>query len=65
MITDNELYCVIASDGIWDDLTPNDIYEICKSSKNVDSIVDRIITTALERGSEDNISCIVVAFQQS
>ena len=65
MITDNEMYCVIASDGIWDDLTPNDIYEICKSSKNVDSIVDRIITTALERGSEDNISCIVVAFQQS
>ena len=40
-------YCVLASDGVWDILNPEDVSKI-------------IVETAQERGSEDNISCIVV-----
>ena len=54
-------YCVIASDGVWDTLKPDDVSKICFANKNnFKNIAKIIVDTAQERGSEDNISCIVV-----
>ena len=54
-------YCVIASDGVWDILNPEDVSKIISANKdNFSNIAKIIVETAQERGSEDNISCIVV-----
>lgn len=63
IIGENDNYCVIASDGVWDVLEPMDVFNICKSEYNTDSIVDKIINDAVQKGSEDNISCIVISFK--
>lgn len=56
----NTRYCILASDGIWDDLGPEDVLKICNEKKEPDDISNEMIKKALESGSEDNISCIVV-----
>ena len=54
-------YCVLASDGVWDTLSPDDVSKIAFANKNnFNNIAKIIVETAQERGSEDNISCIVI-----
>ena len=54
-------YCVLASDGVWDTMTPDDVSKIAYANKNnFNNIAKIIVETAQERGSEDNISCIVI-----
>ena len=61
LIDNSCYYCVIASDGVWDTLKPDDVSKICFANKNnFKNIAKIIVDTAQERGSEDNISCIVV-----
>ena len=60
-ITNNERFVVLASDGIWDVVNSQDIYNICEREYNCDVIVDKIVSLAIENGSQDNISCIVVS----
>ena len=53
---------MIASDGVWDILSPEDVSKIIFAHKdnNFNNIAKIIVETAKERGSEDNISCIVI-----
>ena len=52
---------MLASDGVWDTLSPNDVAKIAFANKsNFNNIAKIIVETAQERGSEDNISCIVI-----
>jgi len=52
---------VLASDGVWDTLSPADVSKIAFDNKsNFNNIAKIIVETAQERGSEDNISCIVI-----
>ena len=54
-------YCVLASDGVWDALSPAEVSKIAFDNKNnFKEIAKIIVETAQERGSEDNISCIVI-----
>ena len=53
-------YCVIASDGVWDVLKPNDVYKISHQLSDPEKIAKKLVEDALEKGSEDNISCVVV-----
>ena len=64
LIDETTDYCVIASDGIWDVIEPIDVYKICKRDNNPDIIVESIVDEAIERGSEDNISCIVICLKE-
>ena len=61
-ILDDDIFIVIASDGVWDTLTESDVCNICIDNKNlnVDELGKLIIKSSLEKGSEDNISCIVI-----
>ena len=52
-------YCVIASDGVWDVLSPDDVAKITQDH-NIDDLAKIIVETAKNKGSEDNISCIVI-----
>ena len=54
-------YCVLASDGVWDTLKLDDVSKIVNENKdNFSNIAKIIVETAKEKGSEDNISCIVI-----
>ena len=59
---DNSLnYCILASDGVWDSLNLDDISKITfENENNFDNMAKVITQKAMQRGSEDNISCIVV-----
>ena len=55
-------FCVIASDGVWDVIDENLVYQFSQNIKNSDELCNIIISEAINRGSQDNISCIVIEF---
>ena len=59
-IDSNDKYIIIASDGVWDVMNDNEVYEISKICKNSKDYCDKIVKTSLDKGSMDNISCFVV-----
>jgi serine/threonine protein phosphatase PrpC len=59
LIDHNLNYCVLASDGVWDVLSPDEVSKLIQNKK-LDDMAKTIVKTAMARGSEDNISCIVV-----
>ena len=61
-IDSNIKFCVIASDGVWDVIDEGCLFEMSKNFKNADLFCKEIVKNALEKGSKDNISCIVISF---
>ena len=55
-------YCVIASDGVWDVVDGYMLFEMSKGVKGAEDFAKSLVKTALEKGSKDNISCIVISF---
>lgn len=53
-------YCVIASDGIWDVIDENQLYDISHKSKTAKNFAEQIVKTAVKLESEDNISCVAI-----
>ena len=60
----NVKYIVIASDGIWDFVDGKILYNISKELRNgtCEEFCDNLVNYALEKGSTDNISCIIIKF---
>jgi protein phosphatase 1L len=60
---DNKLkWAVIASDGIWDMMREEDVFRLVNSYCNADELGKTIVKEAINKGSRDNISCIVIKF---
>jgi len=59
-IMDNFKYIIIASDGIWDVIDDDELYNISKLNLNCDEMSKKIIDFSLEKNSMDNLSCIVI-----
>lgn len=53
-------HLVIASDGVWDVISDQDAIDHCKEEMSTDDISKMIIKSAAEKGSRDNISCLVL-----
>lgn len=62
-IKDTDRYCVLASDGIWDVITAEDLFTLSKGETKPFYLVEKIVQEAIEKGSQDNISCIVVSLK--
>lgn len=58
-------FLVIASDGVWDELSDQDAINYCKDDVSCKQIANAIVKAALDKGSKDNISCIVVRFNSN
>lgn len=56
----DDLFVVMASDGVWDVLDEIEIYGMSSNIKNSKEFCDTIVNTAIEKGSKDNISCFVL-----
>lgn len=59
-ISDRDKWVVMCSDGVWDVLTDNDIFDLSLNCYNADELSDLIVRKAIDNGSRDNISCITI-----
>ena len=59
-LSDDDLYCVIASDGVWDVIKDNDCAILPKMGFETGELSKRIIVESLKRKSKDNLSCFVI-----
>ncbi len=55
-------YLIIASDGIWDSMEDHEAVNFCKDNVTTKEIAQAIVKAALQKGSQDNISCLVIKF---
>lgn len=65
LIEHTHKFLVIASDGIWDVITPEEVFKISSEVTDVDLLGEKLVQEALKKGSDDNISCIVVELNKS
>ena len=59
-IENEDKFLVIASDGVFDVMEDDDIFQLSKKQKNGKDFCDDIIKDTISRGSMDNISCFVI-----
>ena len=59
-IEDEDLFLVVGTDGIWDVMEDEDVYQLSKKEKNSKEFCDDIMNNAMDRGTMDNVSCFVV-----
>lgn len=58
-------FMIIASDGVWDELSDQDAVNYCKEDVSTKAIAQAIVKAALDKGSKDNVSVIVVRFNSN
>ena len=63
-------FLVVASDGIWDVVNQEILFDISKEIldntsvlNKSEALVNKLVDFAVENGSQDNISCVVVYFE--
>jgi protein phosphatase len=54
---------LLASDGLTNHITEEDLRQGAKQFSNPQDWVEHLVRLALERGSRDNVTCVVVAFE--
>ena len=59
-LCEDDIYCVIASDGVWDVVKDEDCSVLIKMGLNSGELSRRIINEGLKRKSKDNLSCFVI-----
>jgi serine/threonine protein phosphatase PrpC len=55
---------ILASDGLTNFISEADLIQGAAQFNNVDAWAEVLVRTALERGSKDNVTCVVVAFDR-
>ena len=63
-ISENDIFIIIASDGVWDTVDENDIIRIGDFNLSSDELSKRIVKLAIDKGSMDNVSCIVIKLNE-
>ena len=60
-LNDDDLFCVIASDGIWDVIKDDDCSVLAHMKFNTGELSKCVIFESLKRGTLDNLSCFVIS----
>jgi protein phosphatase len=55
---------VLGSDGLTNFMTDDDLRTGAKKFTNPQEWADHLVETALQRGSKDNVTCVIVAFER-
>ena len=61
----DDLFIVIASDGVWDVVEENEILKMTKEGISSNDFSKKIVNLAKERDTHDNISCIVIKLNKN
>ena len=59
-LNEEDLFCVIASDGIWDVMRDDEFAILETINENTGELSKRIIAECMKRKSFDNLSCFVI-----
>lgn len=59
-LSDEYEYLILASDGLWDVVENQEAIELIKSYKTLQEVSEHLINLAISKGSEDDITVIVV-----
>ena len=51
---------ILCTDGVWDVVTEEDMFYLTLNIENTEQIAKDILKQAMENGSTDNMSCIVI-----
>ncbi len=51
---------LLCTDGLWNELTDEDIHDVCAGTADVKGAAERLVRMASERGGRDNITAVVV-----
>jgi len=62
-LRDDDEFLILASDGLWDVISNQDAAGIVRNIHDPQRAAARLAEEALQRGSNDNISCIVIRFR--
>ncbi|PNH12797.1 putative protein phosphatase 2C 59 [Tetrabaena socialis] len=62
-ITSEDEFLLLASDGLWDVMTNQEAVTLIRDVTDPEKASKRITEEAYQRGSNDNISCVVVRFK--
>ena len=62
-LDDDDLFLVMASDGVWDMIKDSELEKFYQMSANSLDFCKNIIVESLERGSRDNMSCFCIDFK--
>ena len=60
-LNEEDLFCVIASDGVWDVMKDEECSVLQNMNVNTLELSKKIITECLKRRSLDNLSCFVIS----
>lgn len=63
MLTLKDKFCVVASDGIWDEISGDKVVSVAKECDSAKDLAKKLVEIAIEKGSTDNISVIVIKLQ--
>jgi protein phosphatase len=55
---------LLASDGLTNHVTDEDLREGARKFHDMQQWADQLVETALQRGSRDNVTCVLVAFDK-
>ncbi|KAG6502331.1 hypothetical protein ZIOFF_042223 [Zingiber officinale] len=58
-------FVILASDGLWDVVSNEEAVEMVKSFEDPEQAAKKLLQEAYQRGSADNITCVVVRFLAS
>ncbi len=60
ILTDENEIVVLACDGVWDVMTDQEVIETVRAIEDPQTASEVLVDRAIEKGSEDNISAIVI-----
>lgn len=60
IVSEKDRFIVVCSDGVWDVLSDEEVFNLSQKVKRADELSLLIVNNAVDKGSRDNISCIVV-----
>ena len=68
-VEEHHEFVVLASDGLWDVFPPQECVNFVRKqlfkTKNIDRTASELIQKAMKRGSQDNVSVVIIAFHQA
>ena len=59
-INNDDLFVVMASDGVWDVMEDSEVYKMSLLATNSKELCNNIMKNTIEKRSMDNISCFVI-----
>lgn len=62
-LTGDDTLLIMATDGLWDVISNQDAISMVRNMPSAEAAATRLTNEAFQRGSNDNISCIVISFK--